>query len=129
MRKTAALAKMAAAGNPVTLEEWQAHIRQLKGTALWSKAAGANSPAFVSALEQEGYTMREITLLFTELARQFIVTGQKIPEGGLYDLVALAEAPEIRKAPRLTEKQVEAIQPPTETSDEVDLMLADLEQG
>jgi hypothetical protein len=75
---------------PKTLEEWQAYIRQLAGGGLRSKGINANTQIFADALLEEGYMMADVEQIVLMFIRQFVATNQKIPEGGAYDMVAMA---------------------------------------
>ena len=73
-----------------TLPEWAAYISALAGDALRSKAIAANSQQFADVLRATGIEidmLRAILLLF---CRQFLATGQKIPDGGIYELRQMA---------------------------------------
>jgi hypothetical protein len=77
--------------HPQTPAEWRAHIDTLDAEDLWNKAADANSARFVRTLIDEGYGPKEIEGIFVALAKRFVVLGQRPPEGGWYDLPALAQ--------------------------------------
>ena len=64
---------------PKTLDEWKAYIATLSGETLTSKAAAANSVAFVRALEADGLQPFVIHEVFLTFARRLITDGQPLP--------------------------------------------------
>jgi len=111
---------------PKSLEEWASYIARLGGRPLWSKAISANSQAFMSEMINEGYTaegVKEIILLFV---RQLAATGQKIPDGGVYDPKEMAVLdPIAQQGATMTEVEVEELEasPPDEGRDDIDIAL------
>ena len=96
--------------NPQTVTEWEEYIEKLAGPALWSKAIAAKSQKFVDALLSEGMGMESIHLIMIYFVRQCARTGMKVPGGGAFDLVAMAEvdpvAREGRRVDPFTVKQM-----------------------
>lgn len=64
---------------PKTLDEWKAYIATLSGNDLASKAAAANSVAFVRALEADGLQPFIIHEVFLTFARRLVAEGQPLP--------------------------------------------------
>jgi len=111
---------------PKTLEEWEAYILQLAGADLRSKGINANTQMFADALLEEGSTMADVEQLILMFARQFVATGQKIPEGGAFDMVGMAIAdPVAQQGPVMSEEEADhlAAHPPDDGVDSVDRAL------
>ncbi len=108
---------------PKTLEEWKAYVRQLAGADLRSKGINANTQMFADALLAEGSTMADVEQIILFFVRQFVATDQKIPEGGAYDMVAMAADDQVaQQGTMMTEQEADelAANPPTEGTDNVD---------
>lgn len=116
---------------PKTLEEWQAYVRQLAGADLRSKGINANTQMFADALLEEDYEMSDVEQIILFFVRQFVATGQKIPEGGAWDMVTMAaDDPVSQRGPTMTEEEADdlAINPPDEGEDSIDQELAEASQ-
>ena len=115
-----------------TLAEWQSYISRLAGPVLWSAVVNANTQQFADQLRDGGLLLSQVDQIIKLFIKQLLATGQKIPEGGAYDLQLLAETdPAVQGTPMLLPEQIEALrqQPaaaPTGT-DDVDVALAALE--
>jgi len=76
---------------PETLDEWKAYIDQLAGDQLRNKTIQANRQPFVDTLLEEGLSMSDIEQVFVFLVGQMKAVGMKIPEGGAFDLIEIAD--------------------------------------
>lgn len=111
---------------PQTIEEWNVYISQLAGESLRSKGINANTQMFADALMEEGYELADVERIVLAFVRQFVATGQKIPEGGAWDMVEMAATDSIcQQGTLLSEEQVDrlAASPPMEGMDTVDQAL------
>ena len=75
---------------PDTIEDWAAHIDGLSGAELRKRAIAANQIGLVRTLPKEGWTPAEVEAIVILLAKRFVTTGQRLPQAGLYDLVAFS---------------------------------------
>jgi hypothetical protein len=76
---------------PKSMNEWAAHIAELTGEALCSKARAANNIDFVEARIDEGYSPDEVEALFVLLAKQLRRTDNMLPDAGLYSYSRMAD--------------------------------------
>ncbi len=76
---------------PQSMKEWAAHIAELTGDALCSKARAANNIDFVEARIDEGYTPDEVETLFVLMAKQLRRTDNMLPDAGLYSYERMAD--------------------------------------
>jgi len=96
---------------PQTLPEWEQYVQTLAGRALRSKAIAVNSQKFLDMMRtQEGFSVSDVRAIITLFVRQLVATGQKIPEGGAYNLVLLARTDDVaRNIPVRSELEVQAM--------------------
>lgn len=109
-----------------SLGDWDSYVQQLAGEDLRSKGINANTQMFADALLDEGYEMSDIEQIVLFFVRQFCRTGQKIPEGGAFDMMMMAKTdPECQNTEVLSEELVDQIaaNPPDEGEDDVDQQL------
>jgi hypothetical protein len=103
---------------PLTsLKDWESYIPRLAGDALRSKTLAANTQTFADSLRSSGGSMDDFKRVLLLFVRQFVRTGQKIPEGGIYDLPSLGrQDPVCRQMTALDVVAVERLsaQPPAE---------------
>lgn len=107
-----------------TLEDWESYIRQLAGLSLRSKGINANTVMFTQSMARHGFTTDDIAKIILYFVRQFVATGQKIPDGGLYDMPGMASGdPVCREGPQMSEEQADilASNPPSEPDEDDDL--------
>lgn len=90
------------------IQDWESYIGALAGQPLWSKAIAANTIAFSDALRADGLTMLEVKQVMLLFVRQLVATGMKVPEGGAFDLVGMAEIDEIARRGATIDPQVVA---------------------
>ena len=97
--------------NPQSLPEWGQYVQTLAGSALRSKAIAVNSQRFLDLYrDQDGFTTGDVRQIILYFVRQLVATGQKIPEGGAYDMVKLARLDDVaRTSPILPELAVRAM--------------------
>lgn len=116
--------------SPRSLLEWTQYVSTLAGPSLRSKAIAVNTQKFMDLMRaQEGLTtgqVRQIILLFV---RQLVATGQKLSEGGAYDMTQMARLDEMTQSIRvMSEVEVQELasrQTPEQALDDLD-SLADL---
>lgn len=75
---------------PTTLDEWKLYVSGLGGTALFSQMTAANSQTFARTLLGEGHSMADVEEVLRLFVRQSVATGTRLPEGGPFDLKAMA---------------------------------------
>lgn len=73
-----------------TLEEWEVYVSRLYGQQLWSKAVNANTQAFVDRMLADGWDLMDVQDIVLFFVRQCCLTGQKIPEGGAFDMIGMS---------------------------------------
>ena len=81
---------------------------------------------FADALLEEGYMMADVEQIVLMFVRQFVATNQKIPEGGAYDMVAMAAEDTVaQQGSTMTKEKVDELtcNPPVEGQDTVDQAL------
>lgn len=88
---------------PYTIEEWQIYISSLSGQDLRSKAINANTLKFINVLMEEGMELEDIELLMKFFVRRMVQLGQKIPEGGAFDLIDLFQEDPLSQEIRLSQ--------------------------
>ena len=81
--------KKAAEMYPVSLTDWETHIKTLTGENLFSKTVAANTQAFADKLREEGFTMGDFQKILQLFVQQCQTLDVRIPVGGALDLVAL----------------------------------------
>lgn len=79
----------------MTLDQWEQYIQSLTGQELWSKAIAANTQGFADDLRASGLDMSEIKQVILFFVRQLVATGQRIPVGGAFGMVGMAETDSI----------------------------------
>jgi hypothetical protein len=94
---------------PQSLPEWEQYVQTLAGSALRSKAIAVNSQQFMDMMRiQEGFSVVDVRQIILYFVRQLVATGQKIPEGGAYDMLRLARTDDVaRTMPVLSEQAVQ----------------------
>lgn len=64
---------------PVTLEDWQGYVALLPDSELFSQALGANTPAFVSSLREEGMSPQDTVAVLLAFASELSDRGLAVP--------------------------------------------------
>lgn len=96
---------------PQLFSEWTAYVKSLAGMNLRSKAIAINTQKFMDLMKsKEDFTTNQVKQIILLFVRQLVATGQKIPEGGAYDLVELARLdPIARVTPIMGEFEVQQL--------------------
>jgi len=106
---------------PQNLPEWEDYISGLTGKDLFSQTVAANTQGFGRRLVAEGLTMQHVERIMLLFVRQLRATGTKVPGGGAWDLLNMAQTdPVARKGPTMSESEAASLQKTQPGSDEFD---------
>ena len=91
--------------------EWENYIAGMAGEVLRSKMFAANTQRFVDSLLSEGMTMEEVKAVMLAFGKQLLVTGQRIPIGGAFDLNHLVREANLHRTLRaMSEEEAERLE-------------------
>jgi hypothetical protein len=111
---------------PQSLSEWAEYIAELSGNALFSQAVAFNTQEFARHLVAEGATMGDVKQVALLFVRQLRATGTKVPSGGAWDLLKMAQTdPICRQGPKMSEEEAHLLtmqyQPGSDDLDDFEL--------
>jgi len=114
---------------PQTVADWGAYIKTLAGEPLYSQAVAANSQTFARELIAEGtLKMGDVEQIMKSFVRQLRATGTKVPGGGAWDLLTMAQTdPVARKGPTMGVQDADALESAYEPSGTDDFDTFELE--